>query len=90
MGARYHRSRELDAYADTAGRARAYMDGAGGTEPGDRARPRRPSSPRSTPPTRRCGSRLAPTRWTPSGPSTRGCGADLDEWEAVSRDTAFD
>jgi len=34
-GARLHRSRELDAYTDTAGRNRAFMDGADGTQPGD-------------------------------------------------------
>src|SRR5215217_359540 len=34
-GARLHRSREIGAYTETAGRNRAFMDSADGTQPGD-------------------------------------------------------
>lgn len=90
MGARYHRSRELDAYADTVGRARAYMDRAGGTQPGD---------------PRKAATAILAALDSPDPPLRLVLGADavdavrakherlradLDEWEALSRDTAFD
>jgi NAD(P)-dependent dehydrogenase (short-subunit alcohol dehydrogenase family) len=35
MGRRFHRSRELDAYAGTVGHVRGWLDSANGTQPGD-------------------------------------------------------
>jgi NAD(P)-dependent dehydrogenase (short-subunit alcohol dehydrogenase family) len=88
-GARLHRSREMDAYADTAGANRAYMDGVDGTQPGDPAR---------------AAAAIITALEAPDAPLRLALGddavdairakherlrADLDAWEHVSRTTVF-
>jgi NAD(P)-dependent dehydrogenase (short-subunit alcohol dehydrogenase family) len=88
-GARLHRSRELDAYAETAGANRAYMDGADGTQPGD---------------PHRAAVAIIAALDDPDAPLRLALGddavdairakherlrADLDAWEQVSRATAL-
>jgi hypothetical protein len=90
MGSHFGRSRELDAYADTVGRARAYLDSAHGTQPGD---------------PRKAATAIIAALAAPDPPLRLALGADavdairakherlradLDGWEAASRDTAFD
>jgi NAD(P)-dependent dehydrogenase (short-subunit alcohol dehydrogenase family) len=90
MGARFHRSRELDAYAATVGQARAYLDSANGTQLGD---PRKAAKAilaaldASDPPLRLALGADAVDAIRAKHERLRG---DLDEWESVSRDTAFD
>jgi hypothetical protein len=88
-GARLHRSPELDAYAETAGANRAYMDGVDGTQPGD---------------PRKAAAAILSVLDDPAAPLRLALGddavdairakherlrADLDAWEAVSRATAL-
>jgi NAD(P)-dependent dehydrogenase (short-subunit alcohol dehydrogenase family) len=88
-GARLHRSRELDAYTETAGANRAYMDGADGTQPGD---------------PHRAAVAIIAALDDPDAPLRLALGddavdairakherlrADLDAWEQVSRATAL-
>ncbi|HTE62411.1 MAG TPA: oxidoreductase, partial [Solirubrobacteraceae bacterium] len=88
-GARLHRSPELDAYADTAGLNRAYMDGVDGTQPGD---------------PRKAAAAILAALDAPDAPLRLALGddavdairakherlrADLDAWEHVSRATAL-
>jgi len=88
-GARLHRSPELDAYADTAGLNRAYMDGVDGTQPGD---------------PRKAAAAIVAALDAPDAPLRLALGddavdairakherlrADLDAWEHVSRATAL-
>jgi NAD(P)-dependent dehydrogenase (short-subunit alcohol dehydrogenase family) len=90
MGARFHRSRELDAYADTVGQTRAYVERIDGTQPGD---------------PRKAAAAIVTALEAPEPPLRLILGADavdaihakherlraeLAAWEAVSRDTAFD
>jgi NAD(P)-dependent dehydrogenase (short-subunit alcohol dehydrogenase family) len=90
MGSHFGRSRELDAYADTVGRARAYLDSAHGTQPGD---------------PRKAATAIIAALAAPDPPLRLALGADavdairakherlradLDGWEAASRDPAFD
>jgi NAD(P)-dependent dehydrogenase (short-subunit alcohol dehydrogenase family) len=90
MGARFHRSRELDAYADTVGQTRAYVERIDGTQPGD---------------PRKAAAAIVAALEAPEPPLRLILGADavdairakherlraeLEGWEAVSRDTAFD
>jgi NAD(P)-dependent dehydrogenase (short-subunit alcohol dehydrogenase family) len=89
-GARMHRSREIDAYADTVGPTRAYLDGMDGTQPGD---------------PRKAAAAILAALDAPQPPLRLALGADavdairakhqrlrddLDNWEAVSRDTAHE
>jgi NAD(P)-dependent dehydrogenase (short-subunit alcohol dehydrogenase family) len=88
-GARLHRSPELDAYAETAGANRAYMDGVDGTQPGD---------------PRKAAAAILSVLDDPDAPLRLALGddavdairakherlrADLDAWEDVSRATAL-
>jgi NAD(P)-dependent dehydrogenase (short-subunit alcohol dehydrogenase family) len=88
-GTRLHRSRELHAYAETAGANRAYMDGADGAQPGD---------------PRRAVAAIIAALDDPDAPLRLALGddavdairakherlrADLDAWEHVSRATAL-
>jgi NAD(P)-dependent dehydrogenase (short-subunit alcohol dehydrogenase family) len=90
MGSRFHRSRELDAYTETVGRARAYFESADGTQPGD---------------PHKAATAIIAALAAPDPPLRLALGADavdairakderlradLDGWEAVSRATAFD
>ena len=90
MSGRFHRSREIDAYANTVGQARAYLDRAHGTQPGD---PRRAATAiiaaldASDPPLRLALGADAVDAIRAKHERLR---ADLDEWESVSRATAFD
>jgi NAD(P)-dependent dehydrogenase (short-subunit alcohol dehydrogenase family) len=88
-GARMHRSREIDAYAQSIGPTRVYIDNMDGTQPGD--------------PRKAADAVLDPLD-APSAPLQLALGADavdairaeharrqadLDAWEKVSRDTVF-
>jgi NAD(P)-dependent dehydrogenase (short-subunit alcohol dehydrogenase family) len=90
MGARFHRSREIDAYAATVGQARAYLDHANGTQRGD---PRKAANAildaldASDPPLRLALGADAVDAIRAKHERLR---TELDEWEALSRDTAFD
>jgi NAD(P)-dependent dehydrogenase (short-subunit alcohol dehydrogenase family) len=90
MGARFHRSRELDAYADTVGQTRAYVERIDGTQPGD---PRKAAAAIVTaleapePPLRLI---LGADAVDAIGAKHQRLRAELAAWEAVSRDTAFD
>ena len=90
MGPRFHRSRELDAYAGTVGQARGWLESANGTQPGD---------------PRKAAAAILAALDAPDPPLRLALGADavdairakherlraeLDAWEARSRDTAFD
>jgi NAD(P)-dependent dehydrogenase (short-subunit alcohol dehydrogenase family) len=90
LGASLQRSREIDAYADTVGTTRAYVDATGGTEPGD---------------PRKAAAAILAALDAPQPPLRLALGADaveairakherlredLDGWEATSRDTGFD
>jgi NAD(P)-dependent dehydrogenase (short-subunit alcohol dehydrogenase family) len=89
-GGRLHRSRDSGLYTDTAGRNRAYMDGAAGNQPGD---------------PRRAADAILSVLDEPNAPLRLALGddavdairatherlrADLDAWEQVSRSTALD
>ena len=89
-GARLHRSREIGAYTETAGRNRAFMDSADGTQPGD---------------PRKAADAILLALEEPDAPLRIALGddavdairakherlrADLDAWEHVSRATALD
>jgi NAD(P)-dependent dehydrogenase (short-subunit alcohol dehydrogenase family) len=89
-GARMHRSREIGAYADIVGPTRAFVDGMDGTQPGD---------------PRKAAAAIIAALHAPEPPLRLALGADavdairakherlradLDRWEALSRDTAFD
>jgi NAD(P)-dependent dehydrogenase (short-subunit alcohol dehydrogenase family) len=89
-GSRMHRSREIDAYAQTVGPSRAFLDGMDGTQPGD---------------PRKAAAAILAAVYAPTPPLRLALGADavdairakherlrtdLDGWEAVSRDTAVD
>jgi NAD(P)-dependent dehydrogenase (short-subunit alcohol dehydrogenase family) len=90
MGTRFHRSRELDAYAATVGQARSWLERADGTQPGD---PRKAVAAiltaldASDPPLRLALGADAVDAIRAKHERLR---ADLDRWEALSRDTAFD
>lgn len=90
MGARFHRSREIDAYAGTVGLARAYLDSANGTQAGD---PRKAAEAILTavraeePPLRLALGADAVDALRAKHERLRN---DLESWEAVSRNTAFD
>jgi NAD(P)-dependent dehydrogenase (short-subunit alcohol dehydrogenase family) len=88
LGARLHRSREIDAYADTVGPTRAFVEGMDGTQPGD---------------PRKAAAAILAALDAPEPPLRLALGADavdairgkherlradLEGWEAVSRDTA--
>jgi NAD(P)-dependent dehydrogenase (short-subunit alcohol dehydrogenase family) len=90
MGARFCRSREIDAYAGTVGQARGWLERADGTQPGD---------------PRKAVAAILAALDAPDPPLRLARGADavdairakqerlrpdLDGWEAVSRNTAFD
>jgi NAD(P)-dependent dehydrogenase (short-subunit alcohol dehydrogenase family) len=89
-GARMHRSREIDAYADTAGSTRAALDGVAGHQPGD---PRKAAAAilaavdAPDPPLRLALGADAVDSIRAKHEQLR---ADLDAWEAVSRDTVVD
>jgi NAD(P)-dependent dehydrogenase (short-subunit alcohol dehydrogenase family) len=88
-GAAMHRSREIEAYADTVGPTRAFLDGMHGTQPGD---------------PRKAAAAILAALDAPDPPLRLALGADavdairakhgrlrddLDRWEATSRDTGF-
>jgi NAD(P)-dependent dehydrogenase (short-subunit alcohol dehydrogenase family) len=90
MGARLHRSREIDAYAGTVGQTRAYVERANGTQPGD---------------PRKAAAAIVAALEAPDPPLRLILGGDavdairakherlrdeLEKWEAVSRATALD
>jgi NAD(P)-dependent dehydrogenase (short-subunit alcohol dehydrogenase family) len=90
LGATMHRSPEIAAYADTVGRTRAYAEGEDGRQQGD---------------PRKAAAAIIAALDAPEPPRRLALGADavdniratherlradLDGWEAVSRDTAFD
>lgn len=90
MGSRFHRSLELDAYAGTVGQARRWLESANGTQPGD---------------PRKAAAAILAALDAPDAPLRLALGADavdgirakherlradLDAWEATSRNTAFD
>jgi NAD(P)-dependent dehydrogenase (short-subunit alcohol dehydrogenase family) len=90
MGARFHRSRAIDAYANTVGQARGWLERADGTQIGD---------------PRKAVAAILAALDAPDPPLRLALGADavdairakherlradLDRWEAVSRNTAFD
>jgi NAD(P)-dependent dehydrogenase (short-subunit alcohol dehydrogenase family) len=90
LGASLHRSPEIDAYADTVGTTRAYVDATGGTEPGD---------------PRKAAAAILAALDAPQPPLRLALGADaveairakherlredLDGWETTSRGTGFD
>jgi NAD(P)-dependent dehydrogenase (short-subunit alcohol dehydrogenase family) len=89
-GTRMHRSTEISAYADTVGPTRAFIDGMDGTQPGD---PRKAAAAIITalhapePPLRLALGADAVDAIRAKHEQLR---ADLDRWEALSRDTAFD
>jgi NAD(P)-dependent dehydrogenase (short-subunit alcohol dehydrogenase family) len=89
-GARFHASREIDAYADTVGQTRDYMVRIAGTQPGD---PRKAAAAILTaldapePPLRLALGADAVDAIRAKHERLR---ADLDGWEAVSRATAFE
>jgi NAD(P)-dependent dehydrogenase (short-subunit alcohol dehydrogenase family) len=89
-GARMHRSAEISAYADTVGPTRAFLDGMDGTQPGD---PRKAAAAIITaldaeePPLRLALGADAVDAIRAKHERLR---ADLDRWETLSRDTAFD
>lgn len=90
MGARFHRSREMDAYAATVGQARAYLEHADGTQLGD---PRKAATAilaaldASDPPLRLALGADAVDAIRAKHERLR---ADLENWEPTSRGTAFD
>jgi len=90
MGGRFHRSRELDAYAATVGQARAWLERADGTQPGD---PRKAVAAilaaidGSDPPLRLV---LGADAVDAIRAKHERSLAELDAWDAVSRNTAFD
>src|SRR5580704_11253355 len=59
-------STPISDYAGTAGQTRHMIEASAGVQPGTPPRPRPPYSPRSTPPTLRCGCRWETTPSTPS------------------------
>ena len=88
-GARFHRSSELEAYADTVGVTRTELDGTAGRQPGD---------------PRKAAAAILIAIDAPDPPLRLALGSDavdairakherlrddLDSWEALSRDTAF-
>jgi NAD(P)-dependent dehydrogenase (short-subunit alcohol dehydrogenase family) len=90
LGATMQRSREIDAYADTVGRTRAFVDQSDGTQQGD---------------PRKAAAAILAALDAPEPPLRLALGgdavdalrakherlrADLDGWEAVARDTALD
>ena len=90
LGSRLHRSPEIDAYADTVGRTRAFVDSGDGTQPGD---------------PRKAAAAILAALDAPDAPLHLALGADaveairraqaqrcadLEAWEQVSRDTALD
>jgi NAD(P)-dependent dehydrogenase (short-subunit alcohol dehydrogenase family) len=89
-GARMHYSREIDAYADTAGATRTALDAVAGKQPGD---PRKAAAAILTaldapdPPLRLALGADAVDQIRAKHERLR---ADLDGWEAVSRDTAIE
>jgi NAD(P)-dependent dehydrogenase (short-subunit alcohol dehydrogenase family) len=89
-GARMHRSRTIDAYTDTVGPTRAFIDGMDGTQPGD---PRKAAAAIITaldaaaPPLRLA---LGADAVDAIRAKHEQLSADLDRWETLSRDTAFD
>lgn len=89
MGARFRRSRELEAYAATVGQARAYLERARGTQPGD---PRKAARAILTaldapdPPLRLALGADAVDAIRAKHERLR---ADLEKWEALSRETGF-
>ena len=90
MGARFHRSREMDAYAATVGQARAWLDQANGTQRGDphkAAKAILTALDASDPPLRLALGADAVDALRAKHERLRD---DLDQWEAVSRDTEFD
>jgi NAD(P)-dependent dehydrogenase (short-subunit alcohol dehydrogenase family) len=90
MGARFHRSRELDAYATTVGQARGWLERADGTQPGD---PRKgvaavlAALDASDPPLRLV---LGTDAVDAIRAKHERLLTDLDAWDAVSRNTTFD
>ena len=90
MGSRFHRSREIDAYAATVGQARGWLEQADGIQPGD---PRKAVAAilaaldAPDPPLRLVLGADAVDAIRAKHERLR---ADLDGWEAVSRNTAFD
>lgn len=89
-GGRKHRSRALDAYAGTVGPTRALVDGMDGGQPGD---PRKAAAAvlaaldAEDPPLRLA---LGADAVEAIRAKHASLGAELDRWEAVSRETAFD
>jgi NAD(P)-dependent dehydrogenase (short-subunit alcohol dehydrogenase family) len=90
LGATMHRSPEIDAYADTVGATRAYTEGEHGAQAGD---------------PRKAAAAILSVLDAPDPPLRLALGADaveairakherlradLDGWEALSRDTAFE
>jgi NAD(P)-dependent dehydrogenase (short-subunit alcohol dehydrogenase family) len=90
LGATMQRSREIDAYADTVGRTRAFVDDSDGTQQGD---------------PRKAAAAILAALDAPEPPLRLALGgdavdairakherlrADLDGWEALARDTVFD
>jgi NAD(P)-dependent dehydrogenase (short-subunit alcohol dehydrogenase family) len=89
MGARFHRSREIDAYATTVGQARGWLERADGTQPGDPRKAVRAilaALDASDPPLRLVLGADAVDAIRAKHERLR---ADLDGWETVSRNTAF-
>jgi NAD(P)-dependent dehydrogenase (short-subunit alcohol dehydrogenase family) len=89
-GASMHRSREIDAYADSAGATRMALDAVAGSQPGD---PRKAAAAILTaldapdPPLRLALGDDAVDNIRAKHDRLR---EDLDRWEEVSRETAFD
>jgi NAD(P)-dependent dehydrogenase (short-subunit alcohol dehydrogenase family) len=90
MGARFQRSGEIDAYAGTVGQARGWLERADGTQPGD---PRKAVAAILA----ALDAADAPLRLALGADAVDAIRAkherlraDLDGWEAVSRNTAFD
>jgi NAD(P)-dependent dehydrogenase (short-subunit alcohol dehydrogenase family) len=90
LSATMHRSREIAVYADTVGRTRAYTEGEDGRQAGD---PRKAAAAiiaaldAPEPPRRLALGADAVDNIRATQEQRR---ADLDGWEAVSRDTAYD
>ena len=90
MGARFHRSLEMDAYAATVGQARAWLDRADGTQRGDpdkAAKAILTALDAADPPLRLALGADAVDALRAKHERLRD---DLDRWEAVSRDTELD
>jgi NAD(P)-dependent dehydrogenase (short-subunit alcohol dehydrogenase family) len=89
-GARMHRSHPIDAYADTVGATRAFINSMDGTQPGDPDKAARAivtALDAADPPLRLA---LGADAVDAIGATLDGRRAELTAWEALSRDTAIE